>query len=421
MSRRIYLIIGSTETLGYFSKQIGAAFSDMGEDVFYWDMTHPSLSRSSFEAVNHNDGVQEILITFNFLGLCGEGQCSNGIGNIWDQYNIEKLVILVDSPTYYYRQMASHMQNLHLVCIDKYHSEHVLKWHPEYGEPAFLPLAGNLLLDDYFTGAGFVNGIDRKDSINVSPRIYDYPNRSHKERSIDVLFTGNYVSLDSIQPSLNKAGPEYIEFLYDIAEELIKHPEKPLERTLLTRLQEEFQDEEEDMFPEAMFHMVFVDLYVRTYFRGNAIRTLANNGIKVHCVGMDWDKLEVNKPENVIHTGRALTSVECARAMNDSRISFNIMPWFKAGAHDRIFTSMLAGCATVTDGSEYLNQILTPWYDHAPFELGNDDSLLNAFDKLLSDESYTQEVANCGRHFVKKNNHTWESYAKSLNEIYNAW
>ena len=42
--------------------------------------------------------------------------------------------------------------------------------------------------------------------------------------------------------------------------------------------------------------------------------------------------------------------------MRDARIALNVMPWFKDGAHDRVFTAMLQGTAALTDDSRYLRE-----------------------------------------------------------------
>lgn len=44
------------------------------------------------------------------------------------------------------------------------------------------------------------------------------------------------------------------------------------------------------------------------------------------------------------------------QAMRDARIALNVMPWFKDGAHDRVFTAMLQGTAALTDDSRYLRE-----------------------------------------------------------------
>lgn len=409
-NKRIILITGSTETLSYFSKQMGAYYAQTGLRVFYWDMTHPS---DSYDAFLELDNPQDsILITFNFIGLCGEGQFANGLSNVWDVCEIEKVCIMVDSPVYYYRQLSSDMLNLKLVCIDREHVAYVKHFYPQYGEPAFIPLAGNLPIDDMWLWPG--------DDTNHGEqvRLLDYDLKPLSKRHIDMAFIGNYVTVDSIMPAMSGMTDEYKEFVMDVANSFISHPQRPFERELYHILKEEFPDEEEADYPQAMFHMIFVDLYIRTYFRAEVVRTLADEGYKIHCVGKDWDKLECKHPQNIICTNAMMTSADCVKVLANSKISLNVMPWFKAGAHDRIFSSMLSGCVTVTDGSSYLDDVITEWKDYVPYTIGKKNTLISSVNRVCADKELAQSIADNGR-ITAINGHTWKDFAVCIMEFLN--
>jgi len=412
MDKKIILITGSTETLSYFSKQIGAYLSSCGMDVFYWDMQYPSASKELFFGLQ--DHKNWILVTFNFLGLCGEGQFAYELSNVWDVYGISKISIMVDSPIYYFRQLSEPIANLRLICIDKNHLRFVNHFFPEYINSVFMPLRGNFPIDDIWMRPGTANKNEYTGGVyKKSIYIKDYELKKIKDRHIDILFAGNYVTIDSIMPSIVNSAPEYKEFIMDTANDLINNPGLVLEDTLYNSLKKEFDDENEKLYPEAMFHMIFIDLYIRTYFRSRLIKNLADNGYVVHCIGHDWDKLKCEHPENVIHSNRMLNSIDCVNAMADSKISLNIMPWFKAGAHDRIFTAMLAGCVSVSDSSAYLDEVIVPWQDYAPFTLGEDESVTDTIQKLNNDIYLSQNIADCGRKRAL-DGFTWMDFAKDL-------
>lgn len=408
MNKRIILIIGSTETLSYFSKQIGAYFVNVGREVFYWDMLHPVDSIECFEKLpNKSDSI---LITFNFIGLCGESQFLDGFSNIWDEYEIEKICIMVDSPIYYYRQLSSHMRNLKLVCIDRNHVLFVKKWHPEYETVIFLPLCGNLPIEDMWLKPGIANS-----SYNCSNSVHinQFDIKPLKDRDIDFVFVGNYVTIDSILPSIADANPEYKDFIFDVADSIISHPERVLEEEIYKALKEALPDEDENDYPNAMFHMIFIDLYVRTFFRSKMIKDIVEAGYKIHICGQDWDKLDTDRKDNLIYTNGMVTSADCVRAISNSKISLNIMPMFKAGAHDRIFTSMLAGSVAVTDSSTFLDEILTPFENYVPFVLGNNEGLINNIDLVINDDALAQRIADNGRIFANEN-YTWKHFAYEI-------
>lgn len=419
--KRIILIKGSTETLEYFSLQLAMSFSDMGYEIFIWDMTHPLGSREAFEELD-NPG-ESVLITFNFKGLCGEGQFAAGLSNIWDEYGIEKLCIMVDSPAYYYRQLSGGIENLKVVCIDKYHMKYVAEHYPEYGECYFVPLAGNVPVCDLWLKEGILS--------SSSLSYFNYRNemlrsdnedciKGWRDRRIDALFIGNYITTDSLEPSLKGLGPDYREFVMDIANELIDNPCKPFEETLLRRLTNEFPESSDEEYKMAMYQMIYIDLYVRSIYRGRIVAALADAGVKIYCTGKDWDKAECRHPENLIHTGDIVTSLKCLQALSQAKVSLNVMPWFKAGAHDRIFSSMLSGCALVSDSSEYLNEVITDGEHYCEFKLGSpDEAALQATEKtiwLLSHEAQAEEIAHNGYRLASKA-HTWADRAQELESI----
>jgi len=407
--RGVILICGGTETLGYFSKQIAIALVDIGVPVFMWDMEHPTASIDAFAKLENKSDYT--LVTFNFLGMNGESQFIEGISNIWDKYGIKKTVILVDSPIYYYTQLSMEDEGLKIICIDKNHSDFIAKWYPKFEKPAFIPLMGNLPVIDMWTGPGML-GEDKYFS-NPAPLLGELKNAPLNKRPFDCVFIGNYVTVDSLMPSIENADEQYKDFLFSIAERLIKNPKLPVEDEIYNSLKEEFPDEEEPAYVDAMYHMIFVDLYVRTILRGNMVRTLVDAGYRIHLVGQDWDKLECRCPENIIRTQKMMDSASCLRALESSKISLNIMPGFKKGSHDRIFSSMLAGCAVLTDSSQMLDDIMSPWREYAPFVPGDDISLLGSMAKLSEDINLAQGIANKGRRLAQTS-YTWKHFADEL-------
>lgn len=404
-NKRIILITGNTETLGYFSRELAFYLHRSDREVFIWDMTRPVESISAFEALPDKD--RSVLLTFNFIGCNGEGQFGNGLDTIWEQYGIEIVSIMVDSPVYYYRQLSAGIRGLSVACIDRNHVDYVKKWHPYIHNVYFWPLCGNEPVDDIWMKPGVMGH---------PPYIRPRAIIPHDQRYIDIVFIANYVTREGIESSIADADPEYVDFLHGICDDMIAHPGKELEKTLYESLLREFPDEETDAYPEAMFHMIYVDLYVRSYFRAQAVRTLTEAGYMVHCVGQDWDRLETLRPGNLIHTSVMMTSADCVRALETARISLNVMPGFKAGAHDRVFSSMLAGCATLTDTSSYLDEAIAPWEDYAPFIPGEPDSIIDAVSRLISEPELAQRIADTSR--LKAERHfTWKKAADIINEV----
>ena len=384
---RIILIKGAVETLEFFSLQLAKSFEAQGLQTWFWDLKAPLSSREAFEALGGYDS--SILLTFNFIGLSGESQFQSGSRSIWEQHNVKICCIMVDHPMYYHRPLASGIKNLTPVCIDRGHQAFMERYYPNYGKVHFLPLAGTKLPGEPIPFA---------------------------ERDIGVVFAGNYVPPERLTPHIRHMDEESKAFYFDIINELTEHPERPMEQELVSRLEQEFPQITREETLSCLHSMIFIDLYVRSLFRREIICALAEHGIPVEVIGKDWEKSGCKCPENIIMAGQQ-DSRTCLEYMGHAKISVNVMPWFKDGAHDRIFNGMLQGCAVVTDSSAYLDEILQDGKDYAGFQLGQYEEISQKVDWLLKHPKEAEAIADAGRQKASEG-HTWEHRAYALGEIF---
>ena len=161
-----------------------------------------------------------------------------------------------------------------------------------------------------------------------------------------------------------------------------------------------------------MANMIFIDLYVRFYYRGLVVKTLAEHGIPIHLYGSGWEKLDCSKPENLI-LGGPLNSHECLQVISESKISLNVMPWFKDGAHDRIFNSQLNGAVCLTDDSIYLREQLVDENDCIFYSLKDIEHLPDKVRYLLNHPELLEHVAKNG-YETALSSHSWKMRAKTI-------
>lgn len=100
-----------------------------------------------------------------------------------------------------------------------------------------------------------------------------------------------------------------------------------------------------------------MDGMLRSRARAEVIRTLANADVKVHIYGEGWQYLDCKQENLVLHD--RIPFDETIPLTADARIVLNVMPWFKSGVHDRVYSAMLNQSVCLTDGSEYVNRTLT--------------------------------------------------------------
>lgn len=90
--------------------------------------------------------------------------------------------------------------------------------------------------------------------------------------------------------------------------------------------------------------------------------------------------------------------------------------WFKDGAHDRIFNTMLNGAVCLTDSSVYLDEILHDQEDCALYSLSQMERLPEIAASLLADPDRMQRIADKGDELAQAG-HTWAHRAKVLHEL----
>lgn len=385
--KRVIMIKGAVETLEFFSQRMAERFEKRGIPVWFWDMKNPLKSRKQMERF-YRKGTwragEAALWTFNFIGLSGEGMFEDEGKTLWQRYGIRCFCMMVDHPLYYYDPLTNGDSDWTLICIDKDHQAFVQNYYSRYGAAHFLPLAGTQL---------------------TSLAQADYREIPYEERSIEVLFAGNYVQIPMLERELGKMEPENRAYYYDRIHSLIDHPQRSLDGELIGSLTFEFPEITREELLETLYHMCVVDLYVRSYFRRNIICSLAEAGIRVHVIGRDWDRADCKAPENLVAVG-ALDSLQCLEYMNRSKISVNVIPWFKKGTHDRIFNGMLQGCTVLTDSSLYLDGLMEEGREYAGFSLEDIGQIPDKVKSLLAAPAEAEAIARRGHRFAGQS-HTW--------------
>lgn len=389
MRNKRILMVGGTETLDYFSREMEKEFRRLGYETFLFDQEQ---EEESAEKLAHFAGYSDsILVTFNFDGLRYETALFDGFGNLfWEERDIPCVNIAVDHPFFYPEFLDIQPENFHGVSIDRYHQKYLQKFYPHISSDCFLPLGGTSLHP-------------QGDFIPLS------------QRSYDLVFTGNYTPKETFDKYIYRLGDEYAQFYLRIIEELISYPDKPDDLVMENHLRQQFPDATDAEVAEVIANMIFIDTYIRNYYRGEVVKKLVEGGIPVHCIGHGWDKLNCVSPENLSYEKNQY-SLPCLQRIADARISLNVMPWFKDGAHDRVFNAMANGSLCLTDHSIYLDEILTDGENVVFYDLKNLDDLPELTKELLADEARMERIAKNGYDLTMRE-HTWACRVRELEEM----
>lgn len=401
--KRIVMVVGGVETLEYFSYQMGKTFAEQGYLVFYYDLKDEVTSAKRLRKFVRTG--ETVLVTFNFEGLEKEpGVYREGIGYVWDEYRIPCYNIAADHPYYYHDRLIDLPKDYYHISIDKFQEQYFKEFYPEFRHLGFLPLAGTELPRERE-----VVEISEQRGVSDSSEVLG---KADAGRYMDVIMTGNYTPPSFCEKHIHWINEEYAAFYQGIIDDLIANPDRTVEAAELEACEREMGYTPYDEIRIAMHRMIFIDLYVRNYWRGEAVKALVDAGIKVDVFGKGWDELECEHPENLrIHP--QTTSLACLQHLQHAKVSLNVMPWFKDGAHDRVFNSILNGAVCVSDESKYLCEELQEGEGVCYYDLKNIVELPHIVQDLLQNENEMQDIVSNGIEKVRKN-HTWDSRAKQI-------
>lgn len=269
--------------------------------------------------------------------------------------------IILDHPLYHNSVLRQPLKNMRVVCLDETHAEYIRKYYSHIKEVIVMPLPAD-------TAKSLV---------------------PYNERSRDVLFTGTYTSAEDIVALAMRSGGDSVEIknfqtmhkepaqefinsmqiFNKMAGYLLENPCETIEKAYTFALgditEEKVLRETAAAFADGLELNFWADMFIRAVIREELLMEMLRNGIDVDIFGHGWEKF-VEKCGNVEKSeGRFKGKINICGEVDyrqlpelyaDTKIALNVLPWFKAGQHDRIALAMCNGCVCVTDESTYLEK-----------------------------------------------------------------
>lgn len=389
--KRLIFFVGVYDTLDIFTYELQRAFEQMDYETMIFDVRNVGESLS--EMAQFMRQPVKAAITFNNLGFNMELQQGK---NIWEEFGIPCINILMDHPFCYKSALDTAPSNGIVLCTDRNHMRYLERFYPKIPIIGYLPHAG-------------------KESELVHKPI--------GERTVDVLYAGNLSRsfAKNIMPDFSKYKAFNAKQLCRQAyKELIAHPDKTTEQALEECLQEMDVLLADEELCQVIADLHFVDLYAVSYYREKTVRTVAESGINLALYGAGWEKCPWIARPNV-HYGGKISADEVVRKMQDTKMVLSTMTWFKDGTHDRVFNGMLQGAVSVSDISGYMKEEFCGFKEAdgsdqrelVMFELEQIENLPQQLKELLMDTEQAQRIADRG-YKKAKTAHTWQARAEEL-------
>lgn len=369
---------GKLEVLRYIVEQMAVRT----KDAVFVDTTENDFFLQIFEMDSEIDENTHV-ITLNNAGV---NLLLEGGENYWELKNVKLHNIQVDPPIFYKSTLDLQLNCMQIVTVDGYHNQFVKHYYPVYQNSIFVPLGG------------------ARDAEHI---------KKYEEREIEILFLGGLQGAEEQQfeiPMLADKGKG----LHEMAMQLMtEDPNLSVE----TFMEAYFQAVEPGLTEQVQLiciYAVYRDVVraIRGMYQEKIIETLALAGIPVTIYsGGGWHKLGEAYP-GIVTVKERVSFAECVGLIGNSKICLNIQPWFKYGAHDRVYNAMLNEVVCVTDISEYLVQHFTHGQDIIFYELNRLDKLVEDVKYVLANPDYAKMIIH-----NQKQRAVGQTWADRLEEI----
>ncbi|MCM1156661.1 MAG: glycosyltransferase [Roseburia sp.] len=390
---RFVLFYETTESFNYFTDEIAAELHKRGHETFILDLAHPHAPAHSLEEFAlFCEQKPDVSLGFDRIGIHDDYYI-----NLWNLLDVCAVNILMDHPLRFHPTMEHHPAKYIQFCPDESHVAYVRKYFPQVEHVSFLPHAGT---PDY------------------------EPEISYENKKYDILFSGTYyvpeTRLQQIEALCPRDSSLY-QIYIQIAQYLLTHTSSTLEDAVTAVLRTSPIGLTDNACKTIMRGIEPVDWMVRMYYREQIIKCLVEAGFSVHVLGRGWENHPCAGSPNLHIISDRIRFAETFSYMRDARINLNVMPWFKAGTHDRIFNTMLRHSVCLTDSSTWITSHFTDKEDIVLYDLEHLEQLPEIADHWLTHPLEAEELIlhayqKAGREYTWKN--CVDSILESLAENY---
>lgn len=291
---------------------------------------------------------------------------------------------LMDHPMIHYERLKNKYPRMLVLAPDRDHVKYMDKYMSNIYAEAFLPHAGC-------------------ECQQVVP---------YQQRTYDVTFMGSYVRPENLLEELNKYPLQMTYYFKQVSQLMIDNPRLTLQIALQTILEKQGISIKQENFAAICNEFIWVDKYVRHIYRDKVIRTLLDAAVHVDVFGDGWEEFKSNNKQYLrVHS--SIAYMKSLEIVGNSKISLNVMPWFKDGSHDRVISAMLCGSVCLTDASKWLWEQFDDNKNIYFYSLEKIEDLPQIVKNILCNTERSSQVAKQGK-FLAQNMHMWKNRAREI-------
>lgn len=297
--------------------------------------------------------------------------------------------IILDHPLYHHDTLKQKISNFHVLCLDENHKSYIKEHYPHISSVHLFLMTGEDISENT-----------------------DYP-----KKEIDVLFPGTYTDYRQVEDSIQKCPA----FLSDLTKKLIdlmlsdtSLTQEAALRILLPSLEE--AEIIEETFPLHMQACFLCDTYLRAWKREQLLFHLAKKNVRLTLCRNGWRKSPLTDFSQ-IKVIDDTSFGETFTLFRKAKITLNLLPEFKNGAHDRVYSAMLNHSLCATDASPLLKRQFEHEKEILFYDFKDIDSLSEKIFHLLASPDQLAQISQNG-YFKAKKDHSWQTRAAGLLDLF---
>lgn len=367
----------------YFTGEIAKELCRRGHQTFICDLARGSHDPAAMEAFL-TKGVDAVL-TFN-----GEAIQKEELWQLWNQLGAAVVNILMDPP--FHMDLRPYMESPEmeqylLLCPDENHVDYVKRYFPQVKHVEFMPHSGTLA---------------------------DGKPIPWREKQLDLLFSGTYTRPEAFLDAMRQTmKPEEFKIYIGMGERILQDTTLSIEQAVTETLLSDNYPLTPARIDGTITGMSLLDGWVRMVMRERVVTALVEGGIDIHVLGDGWQNCPcAGNPGLHMLSRERIPLADTLTWMEKARINLNIMPWFKAGSHDRVFNAMLRKSIALTDPSSYFQKYFIDMDSIVYYSLENLKQLPETVRTLLSHPEQAEAIAENG--YNKAEAFTWRYYVEDL-------
>lgn len=387
---RAILFYSAIESFNYYADQLEKELNHRSHETFILDLRNPPEDdpHSYANLVRFIQGPVDAVI-----GYDGFGMKEDLFIELWNEKDTVAVNIEVDPPLRFHPTLQHHPRKYIQLCCDKDHVSYVKKYFGQDVEHVeFMPHAGTYMPQE-----------------KIKP---------FSERKYDILFSGTYYRPEDQMKKIDQWFPKgelMNQFYHEMAGILCQNSTLTTEQAALDTIRKMNMTVTDKQLKTIFRCCEPLDWMARMYYRGRVIQMLAQAKLEIWLLGRGWENHPTAAFPNVHRIDDRIPFADTLAYIADAKISLNVMPWFKAGTHERLFNGLLQHSLVLTDKSSWIEENFVAGEEIAVYDLEQLELLPGYVRELLSNRDRAERMIQKGYEKTIKN-YTWTNCVDQILE-----